>query len=143
MNRVRPDDEFVKSHLTEFARAFIVPSSADRYCLLALSKRGQEKWRSEIDHFQKRLRGDRSAVIQPKQRTLNEVLRLIGDTGGDEIVAVFSTNRRLLAGVGSLAEILRDVIDTDIGAIVSIRPGRLAIYWGEEPDAKFLLRRED
>ena len=47
---------------------------------------------------------------------------------------------RLLAGVGDFAAIWGDVASTGCGAIVSISPGELAIYWGEEPGAKFILR---
>jgi hypothetical protein len=55
---------------------------------------------------------------------------------------VFSTNSRLWGGVGNIGRILEDVIRTDVGAIVSIVPGDLALYWGAEPNVKLLFRAE-
>jgi hypothetical protein len=96
------------------------------------------KWRGELDHFQRRLRTELAEPIPARLRTVDALRKLLGQETTQAIV--FSTNPRLLAGIGEIVSTLDDVINTDIGAIVSILPGELAPYWGEERDAKFLLR---
>jgi hypothetical protein len=137
---VRENDEVVKQHLAAFARSFVRPEQAERYETLAASLRGLQKWRDGLDHFQKRLRRDLAEPIPSDVCDVESIRKLLGRESASTEVVVFSTNSRLSAGVGDLATILDDVIETDIGAIVSISPGTLAIYWGEERDAKFLLR---
>ena len=108
--------------------------------VLARSERGRKKWREELDHFQNRLRKEPATPIPATRRTVEEIRVMLGKKKDEDCTAVaFSINRRLLAVVGDIDKILVDVIATDIGAIVSIVPGKIAIYWGEEPDAKGAL----
>jgi hypothetical protein len=137
---VRPNAELVKQHLAAFARSFVRSEQAERYETLAASPRGLQKWRDGLDHFQKRLRPELAEPIPPGVRDVESICKLVGRECASTEVVVFSTNSRLSAGVGDLATILDDVIQTDMGAIVSISSGDLAIYWGEERDARFLLR---
>jgi hypothetical protein len=84
------------------------------------------------------LRTELAEPIPARLRTVDALRKLLGQETTQAVV--FSTNPRLLAGIGEIVSTLDDVINTDIGAIVSILPGELAPYWGEERDAKFLLR---
>jgi hypothetical protein len=63
MMSLRADDEMIKQHLVAFARRFVLPERAERYETLASSARGLQKWRGELDHFQKRLRPELAEPI--------------------------------------------------------------------------------
>jgi hypothetical protein len=141
VNLLNTDKHLIELHLIEFAKSFLLPSKIDRYCTLALSERGRIKWRDELDHFQSRLRPEVTTAIPSAKQTVSNVYRMLGlKIDQSNSAFVFSTNWCFHEGIGQLNEILENVVELSNGTVISIKPGKLALYWGEERDAKFLLR---
>jgi hypothetical protein len=141
MTKTHSETSSVVNHLVRFAEAFIVPARVDRYATLARTERGRKKWRSEVDHFQGKLRLELSEHIPSRNRNIRDVLALLRiESMAVDVAFAFSSNRRLLEYLGETRSIVEDMIRTDIGAIISFVPGRLAIYWGEEPQEKYIFR---
>jgi hypothetical protein len=77
MTKTHSETSSVVNHLVRFAEAFIVPARVDRYATLARTERGRKKWRSEVDHFQGKLRLELSEHIPSRNRNIRDVLALL------------------------------------------------------------------
>ncbi len=130
-------EDRVVTHLRMFARAFVVESRAARFVELAQTRAGQVKWLVELDHFQRHLKRSRSRAVG-RDQSVASLLSLL-PAGMTEAV-VFSRLRGLGGAVLPIEQAIAKTFRMGHGSILSVEPGRLALYFSEEPNANFWLR---
>lgn len=128
-----------RTHLEGLVRRFLRPERRDRYAALLETVQGRRKVRSRLAHMADL---DRRTMmpIAPAEQTPAGVLRLLHAAGAGESCYVISENPDLDDRVLLLSEVLKGVVGSGFGTIISCMPGELAYYEGEEMGDRFLLR---
>ena len=122
--------------------SFAVPSKRRRYIELLDTKRGREKIRFGLDHFQD-LDPRFCRKIKASEQYFADILRILKGLGAPSLCYVMSSGDELDGREMDLSEALRDIIGRGVGALVSCIPGRLAYFESEEKNGRYVCHRED
>ena len=113
------------AHLVAFAENFITREKVERFANFARTSKGRQKWLAELDHFQTTLSPlKRSQIIS---RNAKELLTSLPADSNSEVV-VFSTLRGLRGARLSLSKAVEQTFKMGNGTVISIEPGKLALY---------------
>jgi hypothetical protein len=124
-------------------QAFTVPSKKERYIGLLDSKRGREKIRRALDHFNVQHLDPRFCrKIQSNEHSLADILRILKNLGAPSSCYVLSSDSDLDGREMHLSAALKEIIGRGQGTFVSCLPGRLAYFESEEPHERYICYRE-
>jgi hypothetical protein len=121
--------------------AFVVSNKRQRYLGLLATKRGRDKIRAALDHFDD-LDPRFCKQVASSDQSLRGVLRILRGLGAPSQCYVMSSHSELDGREMDLAEALAEVIGRSSGTLISCVSGRLAYFEGEEPKRRFICHRE-
>jgi len=122
-------------------QAFAVPRKRQHYVELLNTKRGREKIRLALDHFSD-LDLRFCHKVRPTEQNPADILRLLKSLGAPSTCYMMSADGELDGREMVLSEALSEVIGKGQGTFLSCIPGRLAYFEGEEPNERYICRRE-
>ena len=126
------------SHEELLIKSFVLPTKQGRYLNLIGTKKGREKFRTYIAHF-----NDLNAKYCIPLITIkgySELTNLLVSKGADTTCYVISENSTYDMNVLALEDANYKLFDSGIGYFLSLEPGKLVYYEGEGPNNKFLLQ---
>lgn len=135
----------MNDHASENAlfEAFAAPGKKQRYHVLLETKRGREKIRSALDHFDIRNLDPRFCRrIESGKQSLPDILRMLKSLGAPSICYVMSSDRGLDGREMDLSEALEEILGKGMGAFISCVPGKLAYFEAEEAGERYICHRE-
>jgi hypothetical protein len=127
-------------HEEKLFQAFVVSTKQRRYVELLTTKRGRDKIRFTLDHFDDldpRYRKD----IPTSEQTPSGILKILKSLGAPSLCHIISSGSELDGREMDLSEALPQVIGRGMGTFVSCVPGKLAYFEGEEPKRRFICHR--
>jgi hypothetical protein len=121
---------------------FLLPRYRSRFAQLLGSRRGREKLRRSLAHFDQL---DRRFLVPVGHlgAAADAIERLLRSRGAPAICHVVSEDPSLDGRDLPLPEALVRIVGRGMGALVSCVPGRLGFFEGEEPGDRWLLERRD
>jgi hypothetical protein len=128
-------------HEQETIRAFILKDRQERCAYLLGHPKHRRKFTRELAHF-KWLDERFAHPIPPSTaHTAAELVSLLRRKGAGETVWVISDDRVIDAQEMPIEKAMIHIWGTDIGAILSCIPGKLAFFAGEEMKSERLCER--
>lgn len=121
--------------------AFVVSNKRQRYLGLLTTKRGRDKIRAALDHFDD-LDPRFCEQVASCDQSIGGVLRILRGLGAPSQCYVMSSNRELDGREVELADALAKVIGGGFGTFISCISAELAYFEGEEPKRRFICHRE-
>jgi len=122
-------------------QAFTLPARKWHYIELLDTRRGREKLRGSLDHFH-----DLDPLfcwkVRPSQQNRAYILRFLESFGAPPVCHLVSSNSNLDGREMLLADALAHVVGSGYGTFISCIPGELAYFEGEEPNERYICRRE-
>ena len=121
--------------------AFVIPAMRERYVELLSTKRGRERVRGTLDHFDDLgPRFCRDVAGQEAKPTA--VLDALRKLGAPPQCHVISVNAELDGRDMPLSDALQIAIGRGQGTFISCIDGVLGYFEGEEPNERYICRRE-
>jgi hypothetical protein len=124
-------------------RAFVVPSRRQRWLELIGTKRGRTKLRTELAHCETDLDLRFARELRPEEGTVDEILAILVSLGGGSTCIALSEDDELDGRALELRHALSQVVDSQLGTFLSVNPGKLAYFEGENASPKYVLIRDD
>jgi len=126
----------------ELFRAFAVSTKRHRYVELLHTKRGRDKVRIALDHFND-LDPRFCKQVPTSEQTPVGILKVLKSLGAPTQCYLFSSACNLDGHEMDLQDALLEVIGGGMGTFVSCVTGKLAYFEGEEPNRRFICHRSE
>ena len=119
-------------------KTFARKDRKDRLLTLRRSKKGREKLRARIAHFDD-LDQRHMQKIPADQQSSKGILQLLMARRASPTCLVISEDPDLDGRMMPLSEVLDRIVGSGMGTLIGCPPHRLAYYESEEPGERFLL----
>jgi len=128
-------------HEEKLFEAFAISTKRQRYVDLQATKRGRDKIRLGLDHFDD-LDPRSCKRVPASEQSPSGVLKILQSLGAPSQCHLMSSRSDLDRREMDLSEALPEVIGGGMGTFVSCVPGKLAYFEGEAPKRRFICRRK-
>jgi hypothetical protein len=128
------------NHEGELFEAFAIPAKKQRYVELLTTKRGRDKVRVSLDHFDD-LNPIFCKLVPASEQTAAGILSILKGLGAPSKCHLMSSASRLDGREMDLSEALAKVVGGGTGTFVSCIPGKLAYFEGEDPKRRYICHR--
>ena len=127
-------------HESALFNAFVLPSRRDRYTNLLKTAKGRAKIRASLAHFRD-LDPRFAQRLEPSNQANAAIAQELQRRGAPAESYIISEASELDGQTLPLMAALDAVVGNGIGAFISLVPGRLAYFEGEEPGERYILER--
>jgi len=121
--------------------AFVIPAKRERYVELLSTKRGRERVRGALDHFND-LDPRFCRKVPGKDAQPAAVLDALRKRGAPPQCHVISVHGELDGRNMPLSDALQIAIGKGQGTFISCITGELGYFEGEEPDERYICQRD-
>jgi hypothetical protein len=127
-------------HEEKLFEAFAVSTKRQRFVELLATKRGRDKIRFALDHFDD-LDPRFCKLVPASEQTASGVLGILKGLGAPALCHIMSSGNALDGHEMDLSEVLPQIVGGGMGTLVSCVPGKLAYFEGEEPKRRYICHR--
>ncbi len=127
----------INKHEEELVRAFIKPHKKQRYISLFSSKKGREKILKNLAHF-KDFNFKLLQKLEASQQNVSYITSRLNKLTNKDVCYIISENARIDGKNLKISDALFEVVGSQMGTILSIIPGKVIYYEGEEKSERYI-----
>ena len=127
-------------HEIAYIESFITSNRRDRYLTFIKSKKGRSKFLSTLYHHHiNDIKPEHYRQISGRLQVSEEILKLIRTYTNEQECHIISARSSKDGQTLNLEDALNATVGQNDGTILSILPGKLAYYEGEEPGERYII----